>query len=229
MSAAGTSVPASGVGVQLCPSVRVQEQVLLVLRRRILLWRLDLLPCPLLCLVRPADSSVRKSSPARADIAIVRPAVGLAERVIDDLGNAPPSPVHSSRRREASYRSSSGASEEDRAELPPPSSGRVPGGTPDDSRPAPAGDRSPLHGPSFWRPRSSAAANQYRSGFGGHLSPLLRVRWTLTLLMPPIPWTLTGMTLSGLSWPSSGTSMAWKSRQVYHQLDARLLLHQSMG
>ena len=67
----------------------VQEQALLVLLRQIFLWRLDLLSCPLLCLVCPADSSVRKSSPARADVAIVCPAVGPAERVIDDLGNAP--------------------------------------------------------------------------------------------------------------------------------------------
>ena len=81
-----------------------------------------------------------------------------------------PSPVRSSHRREASYRSS-GASEEDRAESPPPSSGRVPRGTPGDSRPAPAGDHSPRPGPSGWRPRSSAAADRYRSGFGGHLSP----------------------------------------------------------
>ena len=47
----------------------------------------------------------------------------------------------------------------------------MPGGTPGDSRPAPAGDRLPHPGPSDWRPRSSAAADRYRSGFGGHLSP----------------------------------------------------------
>ena len=80
-----------------------------------------------------------------------------------------PSPGSSSFRREESYRSSS-SSEEDRAESPPPSPGRVPGGTPGDSCPAPAGDRSPRPGPSGWRPRSSAAADRYRSGFGGHLS-----------------------------------------------------------
>ena len=78
-----------------------------------------------------------------------------------------PSPVCPSRRWEASDRSSS---EEDRAESPPPSSGRVPGGTPGDSRPAPADDRLPRPGPSGWRPRSSTVADRYRSGFGGHLS-----------------------------------------------------------
>ena len=50
-------------------------------------------------------------------------------------------------------------------------SGRAPGGTPVDSRLAPAGDRSPRPGPSGWRTRSSAGAEQYRSGFGGRLSP----------------------------------------------------------
>ena len=46
----------------------------------------------------------------------------------------------------------------------------MPGGTPGDSRPAPACDHSPRPGPSGWRPRSSAAAERYRTGFGGHLS-----------------------------------------------------------
>ena len=50
-------------------------------------------------------------------------------------------------------------------------SGRAPGGTPGDSRPAPAGDRSSRPGPSGWRPRLSAGAEGYRSGFGGRLSP----------------------------------------------------------
>ena len=59
--------------------------------------------------------------------------------------------------------------------------------------------------------------------------PRLQARWTTTVLVPWMLWTSTGMTLSGLSWPSSGTSTTWKSRRVYHQFDARLLLHQSMG
>ena len=50
-------------------------------------------------------------------------------------------------------------------------SGRAPGGIPGDSRPAPAGDRSPHPGPSGWRSRSSVAAERYRSDVGGRLSP----------------------------------------------------------
>ena len=61
-----------------------------------------------------------------------------------------PSPGPSSRRRERSYRSSSESSEAARAEASPPRAGRAPGGTPDDFRPAPAGDRSPRPGPSGW-------------------------------------------------------------------------------
>ena len=58
--------------------------------------------------------------------------------------------------------------------------------------------------------------------------PRLRL-WRMTIIpVPLIRWTLTGMTLSGLSWPSSGAFTTWKSRRVYHQLDARLLLHRSM-
>ena len=62
--------------------LRVEEQSLHV-------RRLDLLPHPLLCPVRPADGSVRKSSPVRADAAVARPVVGLAGRVRNDLGNTP--------------------------------------------------------------------------------------------------------------------------------------------
>ena len=47
----------------------------------------------------------------------------------------------------------------------------MPGVTPGVSRPAPAGDSLPRPGPSGCRTRSSAAADQSRSGFGGHLSP----------------------------------------------------------
>ena len=37
-------------------------------------------------------------------------------------------------------------------------------------RPAQAGYRSLSPGPSGWRPQSSAVAERYRTGFGGHLS-----------------------------------------------------------
>ena len=67
-----------------------------------------------------------------------------------------PSPGRSSRRREKSCRSSLESSEDGRAEVSPPMSGRAPGGTPGDFRPAPAGDRSPRPGPSGWTSQSSA-------------------------------------------------------------------------
>ena len=83
-----------------------------------------------------------------------------------------PSLGRSPRRREESYRSSSDSSEDDRAETPPPISGRAPGGTLGDSRPAPAGDSLPGPVPSGWWPWSSAGAERYCSGFGGRLSPV---------------------------------------------------------
>ena len=46
----------------------------------------------------------------------------------------------------------------------------MPGGTPDDSRPAPVGDSSPRPGPSGWTAQSSAGAERYRSD-GGRRSP----------------------------------------------------------
>ena len=61
-----------------------------MLRRQLLLWRLDLLPFLLLCPVRLTDSSVRKGSPSPVDVvAAARPALGLAVRARNDLGNAP--------------------------------------------------------------------------------------------------------------------------------------------
>ena len=51
--------------------------------------------------------------------------------------------------------------------------------------------------------------------------PRLRAWPRMTVPVPLMQWTLTGMTLSSLSWASSGTSTAWKSRRVHHQLDAR--------
>ena len=59
--------------------------------------------------------------------------------------------------------------------------------------------------------------------------PCLRAWQTVTVPVPLMQWTLTGMTLFGLSWASSGTSTTWKSRQVSHQLDARLTLASIYG
>ena len=81
-----------------------------------------------------------------------------------------PSPGPSSRHRERFYQSSLEFSEDARAVTSPPRARRAPGGTPGDSRPAPAGDSSPHPGPSGWTARSSAGAERYRSG-GGRRSP----------------------------------------------------------
>ena len=72
---------------------------------------------------------------------------------------------------------------------------------------------------------------QQRSGFTQVAvvdPPLLRVWRMMTIPVPSSRWTSIGMTLSNLSWPSSGTFTTWKSRQEYHQLGARLFLHRSM-
>ena len=74
---------------------------------------------------------------------------------------------------------------------------------------------------------------QERSGIAQVLAvvcpPRLRARRMTTVVVPLMLWTSTGMTHSGPSWPSSGTSTAWKSWRVFLQLEARLLLHRSMG
>ena len=59
--------------------------------------------------------------------------------------------------------------------------------------------------------------------------PRLRVWWMTTGRVLSTRLTLTGMTLSGQSWASSGTSTPWKSLQEPHRLGARLLLLRSMG
>ena len=225
---AGAAAPASGVGAQLCPSALGGGAFAICAATAMPAGAVD---------SPAASAAVPGSSGRQQHQEISRSSRCRRRSSSDGTGRAKkkrtrdrsPSPGRSSRRREKSYRSSSESSEDDRAASSSPISGRAPGGTPGDSRPAPAGDRLPRPGPSGWRPRSSAGAERYRSRFGGCLSPRLRARRTTTVLVPWVPWTSTGMTLSGLSWPSSGTSTAWKSRRVYHQLDARLLLHRSMG
>ena len=168
-SVASASVPASGVGVQLCPSAPGGGTGA----------SCDATPTSSLAARLPSDSAAVPGSTGRQqrEEELPRSSRRRCRSSSGGTGRASkkrhrersPSPGHSSFRWEESYRSSS-SSEEDRAESPPPSSGRVPGGTPGDSRPAPAGDRSPRPGPSGWQPRSSAVADRYRSGFGGHLS-----------------------------------------------------------
>ena len=167
-STAGASVPASGVGVQLCPSAPGGGAVA----------SCAVASTPVLA-ARPSSVSAAvpgSSCRQQREEELSRPSMRRRRSSSGGTGRASkkrprersPSPVCSSRRREASDRSSS--SEEDRAESPPPSAGRAPGGTPGNSRPTPVGDRSPRPGPSDWRPRSSAVVDRYCSGFGDHLS-----------------------------------------------------------
>ena len=166
---AGVAAPASGVGAQLCPPAPGGEAVVSCAATE----------APAGVVGPPAaPAAVPGSSSRQQRQEVCRSSRRRRRSSSDGTGRAmkkrprgrSPSPGRS-RRREKSYRSSLESSEDDRAETSPPMSGRAPGGTPGDSRPAPTGDRSPRPGPSGWRPRSSAGAEQYRSGFGGRLSP----------------------------------------------------------
>ena len=168
---AGVAAPASGVGAQLCLPAPGGGAVA---------------PCAATAIpvsgVEPpvAPAAVPGSSGLQQHQEISRS--GRRRRHSSSVGTGraqkkrprgrSPSPGHSSHHRERSYRSSSESSEDDRAETSLPMSGRTPGGTPGDSRPAPAGDRLSRPSPSGWRPRSSAGVERYRSGFGGRLSPV---------------------------------------------------------
>ena len=168
-SVAGVAAPASGVGAQLCPPALGGEAVASCAATA----------APAGVVGPPAAPAAVPGSFGRQQRQeVTRSSRRRRRSSIDGTGRAmkkhprgrSPSPGRSSRRREKSYRSSSESSEDDRAETSPPRSRRVPGGTPGNSRPAQAGDRSPRPGPSGWRPWSSAGAEQYRSGFGGRLS-----------------------------------------------------------
>ena len=167
---AGAAVPASGVGVQLCPSAPGGRAVASCAANAAPVGAVD---------PPAASAAVLGSSGCQQCQEISRSSRRRRRSSSDGTGRAKkksprdcsPSSGRSSRRREESYRSSSDSSEDDRAETPPPISGRAPGGTPGDSRPAPAGDRSPRPVPSGWRLRSSTGAERHHSRFGGHLSP----------------------------------------------------------
>ena len=200
---AGVAAPASGVGVQLCPLAPGGGAVA---------------PCAVTAIpagvVDPpaASAAVPGSSGRQQRQGISRPSRRRRRLSSDGTGRAQkkrprghsPSPGRSSRHQERSYRSSLDSSEDDRAETSPPMSGRAPGGTPGDSRPAPAGDRSFRPGPSGWNGIAQVLAV---------VCPPCLLAWRTTIVLVPLMlWTSTGMALSGQSWPSSGTSTAWKSR-----------------
>ena len=164
------AVPASGVGAQLCPSAPGGRAVASCAATAAPAGAVD---------PSAASAAVPSSSCRQQHQEVSRSSRRRRRSPSDGTGPArkkrprdrSPSPGRSSRHREESYRSSMDSSEDDRAETPPPISGRAPGGTPGDSRPAQAGDLLPAPGPSGWRPRSSAGAERYRLGFDCRLSP----------------------------------------------------------
>ena len=162
---AGVAAPASGVGVQLCPSASGGGAVALSAVTAVLAGAGGPPSAPAAVpgvsgrqqhqeTFRPSRRHRRSSSNGTDRQSKKRP-----------RGRSP-SPGPSSRRRERPYRSSSESSEDTRPEASPPGAGRALGGTPGDFRPASAGDHSPHPGPSGWTSRSSARAERYHSGAG---------------------------------------------------------------
>ena len=154
---AGAAAPAFGVGAQLCPSALGGGAVASCAETAMPAGAVD---------SSAASAAVPGSSGRQQRQEVSRSSRRRRRSSSDGTGRAKkkrtrdrsPSPGRSSCRREKSYWSSSESSEDDRAAASPPISGRSHGGTPGDSLPAPAGDRSPRPGPSGWRPRSSAGA-----------------------------------------------------------------------
>ena len=148
----------------------------------------------------PSDSAAVSSSSDRQqreeELVVARPAVGPAERVRNALGNAPLHLV-------ALLVAGRSPIALLRAESPPPSAGRVPG------------VHLAIHSP--LRQVTARLVLALRAGGRGHplqrsgitqalaviCPPLLRARWTMTVLVPSIPWTLTGMTLPVCPGPHS--------------------------
>ena len=168
----GIAVPASGVGAQLCPSAPGGVAVASCAATATPAGVVD----------PSATSAAVPGSSGRQQRQEVSPSSRRRRRSSSNgTGRArkkrprdrSPSPGRSSRRREKSLSVFFGdSSEDDRAETPPPISGRAPGGVLlAIFALLRAGDRSPRPGPSGWRPRSFAGAERYHSGFGGCLSP----------------------------------------------------------
>ena len=163
---AGVAASASGVGVQLCPPAPGGEAVTSCAATAV--------PAgvggpPAASAAVPGSCSRQVSCSSRCRRRSSSDGTGRASK--KRPRGCSPSPGPSSRHWERSYQSSSESSEDARAKTSPPRAGCAPGGTPGDSRPAPAGDRSPRPGPSGWTALSSAGAERYRSGVGGCQSP----------------------------------------------------------
>ena len=159
LGAAGVAAPVAGVGVQLYPSTSAGGAVALGAVTAIPAGASDP-PAP--AAVPGRQQRLEDSRPSRRRRR--SSSDGTDRRSKKRRRGRSPSPSPPSRRRERHYRSSS--SEDDRAETSPPKAGRAPRGTLGDFCPAPAGDSSPLPGPSGWTSQSSARAERYRSGAG---------------------------------------------------------------
>ena len=215
-------------GLSCALRLRVEEQSHLVLRLRLLLVWSILLLLPLQCPARPVVSSVRRS-PALAGVAVTRPAMGpvVLRRSVLGIVLLPLVVLLAAGRSPISLLRILPKMTEPRLLLP----------FLDVRLEVLLAILAPL-----WRVTARLVLPLRAGGHGLPLeqsgiaqglavvcSPRLRARRTMTVPVPWMLWTSTGMTLFGLSWPSSRISTAWKSQRVYHQLDARLLLHRSMG
>ena len=208
-------------GLSCALLLRVEEHSHLLLRLRLLLVWSILLLLPLLCPASPAISSVRRS-PALAGVAVARPAMRpvVLRRSVLGIVLLPLVVLLAAGRGPIVLLRILLKMTEPRLLLP----------LLDVRLEVLLAILSPL-----WRVIARlvlalrAGGRGIAQGLAIVCPPRLRARWTTTVPVPWMLWTSTGMTLSGLSWPSSGTYTAWKSRRVYHQLDARLLLHRSMG
>ena len=166
---AGVAAPASGVGVQLCPSASGGGVVTLGAATAVPAGVGG--PPPAFAAVPGVSGRQQRQETSRPSRRRRRSSSdGTDRRSKKRPRGRSPSSGPSSRRRERPYQSSSESSVDARAEASPPRDGRAPGGTPGDFRPAPAGDCSPRPGPSGWTSRSSVQAERYCSG-AGHRSP----------------------------------------------------------
>ena len=167
---AGVAAPASGVGVQLCPSASGDGAVALGAATVVPAGGGG--PSSAFAAVPGVSGRQQRQETSRPSRRRRRSSSdGTDRRSKKRPRGRSPSPGPSSRRRERPYRSDSESSEDARAEASPPRAGHAPGGTPGDFRPASVGDRSPRPGPSGWTSRSSARPERYRSG-AGRRSPL---------------------------------------------------------
>ena len=228
---AGMAAPAAGSWFQLCPSTSAGGAVALgaatVMRLRLLLERVVLLLLPLLCPVCPAISSVRRLL-APVGVVVARQAMGPTgvRRSVQGVGLFPLDLLHVVGRSTIELPRVLLRKIEPMLLLPELDVRLV----------VHLAIFVPLQQMTACRVLDLQVERRGRlrewSTFDQALvvDPLLlRERRMTTGRVPLRRLTSTGMTHSGQAWASSGAFMAWKSLQVSHQLDARLLLHRSMG